>query len=370
MEKQILFISPQSKILMKNISTAIEAKRKTALRSINNTAIIRDNKLFLSFADNYHMHFRDIAERYEQLFNESITTSTVEQFLFNHHLKSWEARREIFAWTDTAISLFVSAFNGSEDAVVKLQKHLQTNGTSRSEHRERYRIFVFRLHYQYPDFYCFKNQDALFLFGNNYMKYLVEEILQYISDNNEMLRLIQNHQQNNTSKTDLELAESKQRIKSLEEAVLRSNMMLNDLQDEFDEEISNVKQQELTSFFSQLNSEKYGCILDQLLVANSGFNSLAQAKYVFPVELNGVRIMVKRLIQFTKDCHINPIMKQDVCMQVTAKDIEFCEYLGTPFQNEEELKQVKVISPGWIYQDKEVQISRPILKGVTNNDEL
>ena len=370
MNEQIKLNNPQTTILMKNISTAIETKAKMALRNSGNAAIILDNKLFLSFADNSRMHFRDIANKFEQLFNEQISTSKVEQFLFTHHLKSWDARQELFSWTETAMSLFIAAFNGSEAAVTELKNHLKTNGTSRGEHRERYRVLIFRLCHKYPKLYCFNNQESLFLLGNNYMKYLVEEILQCIADNNEMSRLLQSHQQNHTSKQDLELAEYKQRIKSLEEAALRSTMMLNDLQDEFDEEIKNVKQQELTTFFSQLNSEKYGCILDQLLVANSGFNKLSKEKYVMPVELNGVRIMIKRLIQFTKDCHINPIMKQEASLQVTAKDIESCEYIGTPFNDENEQKKVRVISPGWIYQDKDVQISRPILKEVTSNGEL
>ena len=42
--------------------------------------------------------------------------------------------------------------------------------------------------------------------------------------------------------------------------------MLQELQDEFDDQIEASKSKELAEFFSKLNSEKYGYILDELLV--------------------------------------------------------------------------------------------------------
>ena len=72
--------------------------------------------------------------------------------------------------------------------------------------------------------------------------------------------------------------------------------------------------------------------------------------------------MVKKLIQFVRDSHIDPLMKMDSIKEVTVSDIEFCNYEGSPFTSAEEVKKVRVISPGWIYKDKELQISRPKVK--------
>lgn len=55
-------------------------------------------------------------------------------------------------------------------------------------------------------------------------------------------------------------------------------------------------------------------------------------------------------------------MKINAIKDVVAADVEFCNYDGTPFADSDEIKKVRVVSPGWIYKDKELQISRPKVK--------
>ena len=61
------------------------------------------------------------------------------------------------------------------------------------------------------------------------------------------------------------------------------------------------------------------------------------------------------------------MLKPESLRIVKAGDVEFWNYEGTPFTSAEEEKQVKVISPGWIYSEKQVQISRPKVKEVVDN---
>ena len=129
-----------------------------------------------------------------------------------------------------------------------------------------------------------------------------------------------------------------------------------------EEQLQASKIKELADFFAKLNSEKYGCILDELLVVRKGVNELRKNNFKLPIEINGLLIMVKKLIQFVRDSHIEPIMKIDSIQEVAASDVEFCNYEGTPFITPEEKKTVKVVSPGWVYKDKELQISRPKVK--------
>ena len=139
--------------------------------------------------------------------------------------------------------------------------------------------------------------------------------------------------------------------------------MLQDLQDEFDEQLEASKVKELADFFAMLNSEKYGCILDELLVVRKGVDALRKSNYELPIEINGLLIMVKKLVQFVRDSHIEPMMKIDSIKEVSACDIEFCNYEGSPFDSDK-TKKVRVISPGWVYKDKDLQISRPKVKEV------
>ena len=154
------------------------------------------------------------------------------------------------------------------------------------------------------------------------------------------------------------------KVEEMESAWKQTDMLLADLQKEFDERLEAVKLQEMTEFFGKLNSEKYGCILDELLVIRKGIDALRKSNYDLPVEISGLLIMTKKLIQFVRDNSINPMIKPGSILSVSANDVEFWNYEGTPFTNAEEEKKVRVISPGWIYGNKELQISRPKVKEV------
>ena len=109
----------------------------------------------------------------------------------------------------------------------------------------------------------------------------------------------------------------------------------------------------------RLNSERYGYILDELLRIRKGVDRLQKENCQLPLEINGLLIMVKQLIHFIRDSHIEPVLKINSVQEVTAADIQYYGYEGSPFSSPEERKKVKVVSPGWIYMDKQVQISRP-----------
>ena len=151
-------------------------------------------------------------------------------------------------------------------------------------------------------------------------------------------------------------------ISQLEVRLERSNVMLQELQNEFDEQLADSKVKELTDFFVRLNSEQYGCILDELLQIRKVVDRLRKEKSELPMEINGLLILVKQLIHFVRDSHIEPILKIGAVQEVTAADIQYYSYEGSPFTSPEERKSVKVISPGWIFMDKQVQISRPRVK--------
>ena len=116
-------------------------------------------------------------------------------------------------------------------------------------------------------------------------------------------------QQKNAPEKKLSYEEAMKKLNQLEITLERTNTMLSDLQDEFEEQLEASKVKELADFFARLNSEKYGCILDELLVIRKGIDQLRKNNYELPIEINGLLIMVKKLIQFVRDSHIEPIMK-------------------------------------------------------------
>ena len=49
-------------------------------------------------------------------------------------------------------------------------------------------------------------------------------------------------------------------------------------------------------------------------------------------------------------------------------DIEGCDYTGTPFTDNEEEKEIIVLTPGWIITEDGIKISRTKVKEVAENE--
>ena len=94
------------------------------------------------------------------------------------------------------------------------------------------------------------------------------------------------------------------KIELLENMLNRSDMLLKDLQDEFDARIKESHQDDLVEFFSRLNSEKYGCILDEVLNARNGVRQLRKKNIQLPPEIGGLFILIEKFAQFIRDSEI------------------------------------------------------------------
>lgn len=98
-------------------------------------------------------------------------------------------------------------------------------------------------------------------------------------------------------------------LEQMEVRLQRTNEMLRDLQDEFDQQFAESKVTALTEFFSQLNSDRYGNILDMVLQLRKGVTHLSRSGYELPEELKGLFVVYNKLVQFIRDSHIDPIRK-------------------------------------------------------------
>ena len=219
---------------------------------------------------------------------------------------------------------------------------------------------------KFPELFQPEDWEIVECLGNTLSRYLFYDISDIVSEicGFPAYKKSRNSQQGKKAQPSITLEDAMKRINLLESELERTSNMLADLQTEFSEQLSESKIKELTDFFAKLNSEKYGCILDQLLVLQKGVNEMRKNGYEVPIEISGILIVVKKLIQFIRDSHIEPILKPDSERTVKASEIEFCDYIGTPFASETEEKTVKTMSPGWIFKEKDIQISRPRVEEV------
>lgn len=144
----------------------------------------------------------------------------------------------------------------------------------------------------------------------------------------------------------------------------RTNKLLRDLQESFDEQLAESRQEEQEKFMSLLNSDKYGHILDLLAVAQNGFYRMRREKKPVPIELRNIQTLVRRLLEFVEDCGVTSMQEVGMRMNMNARQLDSFQFEGTPFLNEQESKTVEVISPGWQIPDRHIIISFPRVREI------
>ena len=156
-----------------------------------------------------------------------------------------------------------------------------------------------------------------------------------------------------------DLKEYEKEILRLEAELKRANRMLVRLQDDFDERIEENRREEGENLIAQLNSARYGGILDMLTTLQTGSRSLRRGGKTLPVELSSLPALLRNLLQFAEDCGITPMMTMGEEFTLKASEAANYQYRGTPFASADEEKPVIVTSTGWEIRDKELIISLP-----------
>ena len=313
------------------------------------------------------MEPRDCADILNDKYRYRLTGNDVIRLYKGHYLGNPRERASVIDWGKKVESFFEGAMYGDKKSFDKFNEYRKTNVMKSLEGRKNPQNYVLlnMIFMDFPEIDI--NVDAQKIKNLPVLpcKYLFFDLIDIIAENYGFESLKRRpHKQDVEEKLSGE--QLKRKIDFLENKLDRTLLMMKELEDNFTDQLADTKAQELTQFFANLNSEKYGCILDELLFLRKGVNELRHSNYEVPPELSGVFIMITKLIQFIRDSHINPMMKMDSTISVKASDIESCNYEGTPFASKDDVKQIKVISPGWIYSDKEIQISTPHVKEVSN----
>lgn len=126
---------------------------------------------------------------------------------------------------------------------------------------------------------------------------------------------------------------------------------------EFENKLEEIKTAELVEFFSLLNNEKYGYLIDTLYLHNKSFAELRRSGTSLPYTVEGVPVTIERLLQFLREAGISPACRlaPHSAHRLTLDKMEGCLFepspdRRTPIRNGEEVN-VKVMSSGWKYRD-------------------
>lgn len=149
--------------------------------------------------------------------------------------------------------------------------------------------------------------------------------------------------ENNNYKSSLEAAQS----------------MFDELWETLDENAEEAKRTAILSFYSMMNSEKYGNLLDSVEFVEKTLAELKAQKFKTPAQLKSLTIVFRQLARFIKDCGIKPIDTTGREFTACADDLDGYEYIGNSYANEEE-RTVIVEHPGWKFEN--MVISKPVAR--------
>ncbi|MDR2394396.1 MAG: hypothetical protein LBD93_09630 [Treponema sp.] len=327
--------------------------RRTMKLTNNRDMYMGENLLLTAYCGHPEFDPWQIAE----VLNTSIGTKAytgrgVIQTLNKMNLKAGDRKRLI----ETALHMGevgFHCFNGDKHAFKQFREYVVTP----NKHPEQMRCILMALFGNHPQLQELAHaQDILYL-GRAYAKYCLLDLIDGAED------LYHPWDRDIPSAEDFE-----QQFARKEAQLRRTNEMLEELQKEFEIRIQESKTQERANFFSTLNSEKYGFILDGLFATKTGLEELKKRHYALPLEINGLTILIRKLIQFVKDSGINPVLRIGEIMTVTSQDIENYHYLGSPFEDDRVVKKVQVIAPGWYLKDRDIQVSRPTIKEIKEEE--
>lgn len=334
----------------------VERRHKKLSDSSEYAREVRENRLIKLMCDDWTREPRRYAEDLNRDYGYNLLGDDIIQIFRRNRFTVQDKRNTLFELSADAANAFGKALSSHTQADYDNYMSIRKNAIQAYKSRISERVICIMLYKKNPEINTGKDFELMERFGNVFTRYFLYDI-------SDLLKATCSGKSKGNSR-DEKKDSNQEKIELLENMLNRSDMLLKDLQDEFEARIKESHQDDLVEFFSRLNSDKYGCILDAVLSARNGVRKLRKEKVQLQPEISGLFILIEQLANFIRDSEINPILKLGAVKDMRLDEVENCDYEGSPFLNNTEIKRVKVLSPGWVYKDKDVQIARPRLKEV------
>lgn len=147
--------------------------------------------------------------------------------------------------------------------------------------------------------------------------------------------------------------------------VSRLQKLLFEIQENFDKELEESKLEEQYKIIELLNSNKYGNILDLLVLSRK---DMEKAK-IIPLPMRTAKTLVRRLYEFVQDFDVTEIMSIGQEFELNASELDKYIYMGSPFSSNEDAKMVVVTSSGFEIKNRDIVISYPAVQEIIGGEE-
>ena len=136
--------------------------------------------------------------------------------------------------------------------------------------------------------------------------------------------------------------------------------MLDELKENIGELAEDAKNEEIVSFYSRMNSDAYGNLLDSIGVVDARLAELKGQKITIPAQLLPLTIVFRQLVRFIRDSGVMSIDTRGREFTAGADELAAYTYIGEPYTEQGEKKLVTVERPGWKF--RETVISLPTVR--------
>lgn len=276
-------------------------------------------------------------------------------------LSERSTRSALSEWAGEVVEKIYEGMAGSKEALTEAVDMVA--GRYSSDERYHFAQEQFVLHGMFeriPQLRESEGRNAILKLGRRYCKICLSLILNSIEydisshDEEDTMELI-------TDPTQLrrEIYLARKELSDYRELVAAADA-------EFEDKLEELKQQEIVSFFSSLNNEKYGFLIDSLYLQKMACDEIRKSGEKIPYLLDGIPPFLTNLLGFLIDSGISPASRfaPHSTQYLTLEMMVGCRFEPLPERTEPikegEVVKVKVVSAGWKYGNS--VISYPILQ--------
>lgn len=291
----------------------------------------------------------------------------------------WEEKRKyVLSVVEHGMSLLKKALDGDRAAIEKYAEF--TDNLELRDRKSRKVFFIGKCIVSFmvlidPDLQKDEYKPIVITFGANYCNRLLKNIRDRLLREYNMTRR-KKTARDVLRKTEEALSESSEAAAGfnsgdeLEQLRFMNNnyknslelvqAMLDELNETIDETAADAKNAAIASFYSNMNSEEYGNLLDSIELVDRRLIELKENKVKVPPQLLPLTIVFKQLLRFVKACGISPIDTTGREFETEVEGLAEYTYIGEPYSYPGEKKVVVVERPGWKFDS--VVISLPTVR--------
>ena len=279
-------------------------------------------------------------------------------------LESPEVRQKMSEWAYNITKLIYAGMEGDKNALKKAKALIKEPycAERRKPHTAQERMIFFSMFEYIPELRKSPLYDGVMFIGKKFVGILLNRII-------SVLLLFADKTEADSTPESIE--ELKREVYLARNELAEYKALIEEEDAEYEDKIEELTFQNISSFFSALNNEKYGFIIDTVYLLNKACIELKKDNRTLPFSVQGVPAFLDRLLRFFKDSGISPVCKYapHSVVSLTLDEMDGFNFEPSPSRKKpiapDEKVRVTVFSAGWKYKD--VVISPPVLHEIDSN---